>query len=157
MTVIRLRKRFAKEVFWFRPKNSKMAKNLSFQQKWPKNENFWNFWVKKFLRVNLEIKKLFPCDFPDSVVFWPKRAKIVENWLSQKILVKIFFVGIDSEWFKTYSKPKISKSKIFPVQFFPGTLSSFWQNSVPIRRDRRSFQFGARLPNYRLQYSSACI
>ena len=52
--------------------------------------------------------------------FSAKMAKIVKKWQSQKILVeKIFLVGIDSECFKTYFQPKISKSKIFScVKFF---------------------------------------
>ena len=59
--------------------------------------------------------------------------------------------------FQTYFKPKISKSKIFSSAFFPGALSFFGQNSVLIRRNRRSFQIRARLANYRLQPSSECI
>ena len=71
--------------------------------------------------------------------FSAKMAKIVKKWQSQKILVeKFFLVGIDSECFKTYFKPKISKSKIFShVKFFSwdsvvflskGSNSENWQS-----------------------------
>ena len=43
---------------------------------------------------------------------------------------EIFLVGIDSEWFETYFKTKISKSKIFSrVNFFSWDSVVFGQNS----------------------------
>ena len=43
MTVIKLHKRFAKNVFWFRPRKiRKWPKTFIFNKKWPKNENFWS-------------------------------------------------------------------------------------------------------------------
>ena len=62
-----------------------------------------------------------------NVIFWTKNGG---KWQSQKNLVeKFFLVGIDSEGFKTYSKPKNLEDKFFPVTVFFLELSFFGQNS----------------------------
>ena len=113
---------------------------------WPKIAKTWN---RKFFRTKF---------FPGTLSFFGKKNKIEKKCQSQKFLVDFFWSKvIQSECFKTYFKLKISKSKNFSAYFFPGAQLFFYQNSVLIHRNRRSFQFRARLPNYRLQPSSECI
>ena len=53
---------------------------------------------------------------------WPKNRKFSKNSR------KFFLVGIDSEWFKTYFKMKISILKIFPVEIFFWYIAVFSKN-----------------------------
>ena len=65
---------------------------------------FWNVFYKE----NLEIENFSHYSFFHGLSRFS--AKIAKKSLSQKILVVIFLVGIDSECFKTYFKTKPSKS-----------------------------------------------
>ena len=105
----------------------KNSKNVIF---YPKNdqkiENFRNFFEKFFwsesiqngskriLKWKFRFWKFFPVEFFLDSRFFEKLGHRSKKWQRQKFLVeKIFLVGIDSEWSKTYFKTKISISKIF--------------------------------------------
>ena len=58
---------------------------------------------------------------------------------------KIFLVGIDSEWFETYFKTKISKSKIFSrVKFFSWDFVFFGQNDQNSEKMTKVKNFGQK-------------
>ena len=90
--------------------------------------------------------------------FSAKIDKIVKKCQSQKFLVEIFLVGSDSVrmFQNVFQIENFEIEKFSRVTFFWDSVI-FYQNSVLIHRNRRSFQFRARLPNYRLQPSSECI
>ena len=70
----------------------------------------------EFQTKNLEIEKFFPAKFFLGLCrFLAKMDKIVIYDKVKKVLFENVLVGIDLECFKTYLKPKISRSKNFSV------------------------------------------
>ena len=53
---------------------------------------------------------------------------LVENMAKTKILVEKKLIKIDSEWYKTYFKMKISISKLLPLGRFSGDIANFSKN-----------------------------
>ena len=133
---------------------------------WPDFLTINQFWDKKLIGNCIKVIRhrillhfwYFPCNFfARTMLYFGQKVQISENITKSKNVGRTnFLVGIGSECFKTYFNPIISKSKIFLVQLFLGLLL-FGQDSVLIHRNHRSFQFRARLPNYRLEPSSECI
>ena len=82
-------------------------------------------WVKNFQNFSPKIQKYF---FAEQMEKGPKNSKKFQ----------FFLFGIDSEWYKTYFKTKISSLKIFPRFFGPkiaikGQLKNsrfFWSESI---------------------------
>ena len=109
---------------YFLTKN--LQKTSIFGHFWSKNVKDKNFWSKKFfwsesikngpkriLKRKSRFRKFFLIVTCLSH-FFEKLGHKSKKWLRQKFLVeKIFLVGIESEWSKTYFKTKISISKIF--------------------------------------------
>ena len=119
----------------------KILKNDKVKNFWSKNVICWNrfrLFLNVFYPKNLEIE-IFSRVFSWDCHLLTRMTKIVNKWPSQKFLDEnILLVGIDSECFKTYFKPKISKLKFFSrVIFFLG-LSFSGQN---MENDSQKFLF----------------
>ena len=123
----------------FRFRNSKFRKGPKTVKKWSKMTKKWKFSTKIFdffsesiqnisrriLNRKSRFRKKFPSwkFFSGTTVFWPKWPHS-ENFRPKFLK---FFFGIDSECFKTYSKPKKLISKKNPVENFFWDSTIFWQ------------------------------
>ena len=102
-------------------KSKILAKNVFW------SESIQNFSKRILNRKNLEIENFSRVFFCSDLVVFGQKAKNSEKMTkSQIFLTKFFSDEIDSECFKTYFKPKISKSKFFScVKFFCSDLVFF--------------------------------
>ena len=112
-----------------------------------KGKKFWSkiFFVgidsecfKMYFEMEISKSKIFSCVkcFSPDFRFSAKMAKIVKKMTKSKILVESFLVGLHSDCFYSYFKPKISKSIIFSfTKFFLdfvifGLNSKEWSSKI---------------------------
>ena len=139
MTVLEFSKKGANFFFVFEIQNFENGQKTSKNgQKWPKSENFrpkfLNFFSesiqnvsKRILNQKVDFENYFPMKnfLWDSTIFW-RKCLHSENFRPNFLGKKSFF-RIESECFKTDSKPKKLMSKKIPLKFFLG-LYHFFEN-----------------------------
>ena len=87
-----------------------------------------------------------------NVIFYPKNDQKIENF--RNFFEKFFLVGIDSEWFKTYFKMKISILKIFSSwKIFFWDIAVFSKNWWP--KNRKIFEIF--LVGIGLEWFQTCV
>ena len=137
-------------VKFFRGSLSFFCQNVQNSEKMTKSKNFGRFFwsesiqnvSKCFFNWKSRNQQFFPCkNFFLGLAFFGQNGQNSEKWQSKMILID-FLVVTDLEYFKTYFKPKISKSANFSrVKFFLGTVV-FGKNCL---NSERLNCFGANL------------